>query len=435
LIFTPVTVNSATASFPIKDTEAIKLQLLNWANRFNSCCFLDNHRYASSYQELECIAAAGVHSSFTSTTDTLNDLAAYLAGRKHRVFGHIGYDLKNELEGMQSGHEDRVGFPVAYFFEPEHLLQLKNGELLISSVSREPKDIYEELISTSDQVLENSGEPVSIQPRISKTAYIDSIQKIQEHIHRGDCYELNFCQEFFATDAVIDPVQVYRRLTGISPNPFSCFYKLEDKYLLCASPERYLQKKGSRILSQPIKGTARRDAMPAVDERLRNELRNSGKDRSENVMVVDLVRNDLSKVCTEGSVQTDELFGIYSFPQVHQMISTISGQLKPGVSFTDILKASFPMGSMTGAPKRRVMQLIEQYEKTKRGIYSGAVGYIDPQGDFDFNVVIRSILYNATDRYLSYQVGGGITAYSEAEKEYEECLLKAAAISQVLTAK
>jgi para-aminobenzoate synthetase component 1 len=175
--------------------------------------------------------------------------------------------------------------------------------------------------------------------------------------------------------------------------------------------------------------------MPAVDERLRNELRNSGKDRSENVMVVDLVRNDLSKVCTEGSVQTDELFGIYSFPQVHQMISTISGQLKPGVSFTDILKASFPMGSMTGAPKRRVMQLIEQYEKTKRGIYSGAVGYIDPQGDFDFNVVIRSILYNATDRYLSYQVGGGITAYSEAEKEYEECLLKAAAISQVLTAK
>jgi para-aminobenzoate synthetase component 1 len=117
------------------------------------------------------------------------------------------------------------------------------------------------------------------------------------------------------------------------------------------------------------------------------------------------------------------------------MISTISGQLKPGVSFTDILKASFPMGSMTGAPKRRVMQLIEQYEKTKRGIYSGAVGYIDPQGDFDFNVVIRSILYNATDRYLSYQVGGGITAYSEAEKEYEECLLKAAAISQVLTAK
>lgn len=427
--------NSATASFPIKDTEAIKLQLLNWANRFNSCCFLDNHSYASSYQELECIAAAGVHSFFTATANTLDALSAYLASRRHWVFGHIGYDLKNELEGLQSAHEDRVGFPVTYFFEPEHLLQLKNGELVISSQSRDPKEIYEELMATAAHPQKNPGEPVSMQSRISKAAYIDSIQKIQEHIHRGDCYELNFCQEFFATDAVIDPVEVYRRLTAISPNPFSCFYKLGDKYLLCASPERYLQKKGSRILSQPIKGTARRDAMPAVDEQLRNELRNSGKDRSENVMVVDLVRNDLSKVCTEGSVQTDELFGIYSFPQVHQMISTISGQLKPGILFTEILKASFPMGSMTGAPKRRVMQLIEQYEKTKRGIYSGAVGYIDPQGDFDFNVVIRSILYNETDKYLSYQVGGGITAYSEAEKEYEECLLKAAAISQVLAAK
>lgn len=427
--------NSATASFPITDTEATKLQLLNWANRFNSCCFLDNHSYTSSYQEVECIAAAGIHSSFTATANTIEGLSAYLAARKHWVFGHLGYDLKNDLEGLQSAHEDRIGFPVTYFFEPEHLLQLRNGELVISSLSRDPQQIYRELAVSSDDAIKNSAEAVSIHPRITKAAYIDAIQKIQEHIHRGDCYELNFCQEFFATDAVIDPVEVYRRLTGISPNPFSCFYKLNDKYLLCASPERYLQKKGTRILSQPIKGTARRDAMPSVDERLRDDLRASAKDRSENVMVVDLVRNDLSKVCTEGSVQTDELFGIYSFPQVHQMISTVSGQLKPGVSFTDILKATFPMGSMTGAPKRRVMQLIEQYEKTKRGIYSGAVGYIDPQGDFDFNVVIRSILYNETDRYLSYQVGGGITAYSEADKEYEECLLKAAAISQVLAAK
>ena len=160
----------------------------------------------------------------------------------------------------------------------------------------------------------------------------------------------------------------------------------------------------------------------------KEELFHSDKDRSENVMVVDLVRNDLSKVCEEGTVKVDELYGIYSFPQVHQMISTVSGELKKNISFTEIIKATFPMGSMTGAPKKRVMELIEQYEKTKRGIFSGCLGYISPNGDFDFNVVIRSIMYNASSNYLSFQAGSAITFYSDPEKEWEECLLKAEAI-------
>lgn len=268
---------------------------------------------------------------------------------------------------------------------------------------------------------------------MAKEDYLHKIESIRQHIQRGDCYEINFCQEFYATNAQIDPLSVYRQLTDISPNPFACFYKLDDKYVLCASPERYLQKKGNRLLSQPIKGTFKRNLADAVaDESLKQALTKSEKDRSENVMVVDLVRNDLSQVCKEGSVQVDELFGVYSFPQVHQMISTISGELKTGFGLAEILQASFPMGSMTGAPKRRVMELIEQYEVTKRGIYSGAIGYISPDNDFDFNVVIRSILYNATAAYLCYLVGGGITFYSDAEKEYEECLLKAAAIHKVL---
>ena len=150
-------------------------------------------------------------------------------------------------------------------------------------------------------------------------------------------------------------------------------------------------------------------------------------------MVVDLVRNDLSRVCKEGTVTVEELFGVYRFPQVHQMISTIKGELRDGMNLADVLKASFPMGSMTGAPKKRVLELIEQFERTKRGLYSGAVGYIDPKGDYDFNVVIRSLLYNASAKYLNYQVGGGITFYSDAEKEYEECLLKATAIRQLLS--
>jgi para-aminobenzoate synthetase component 1 len=183
-----------------------------------------------------------------------------------------------------------------------------------------------------------------------------------------------------------------------------------------------------------MKGTAGRDLMDSAnDEALKKVLESSAKEQAENVMIVDLVRNDLSKVCTDGTVKVDELFKIYSFPQVHQMISTISGELDPSVNFSDIVKATFPMGSMTGAPKRRVIELTEQYEVSSRGIYSGAVGYFTPEDDFDFNVVIRSLMYNKSTRYLSYHVGSGITFYSDPEKEWEECLLKAEGIKKVLT--
>ncbi|MEK7225056.1 MAG: anthranilate synthase component I family protein, partial [Bacteroidota bacterium] len=278
--------------------------------------------------------------------------------------------------------------------------------------------------------------PVNIQSRLSKEEYISIIDKLKRHILRGDCYEINFCQEFFAENTFADPVMLYQQLSAISPNPFSALYKMNDRWLICASPERYLKKQGTRILSQPIKGTSQRViGDKEKDELSKEELMHSIKDRSENVMVVDLVRNDLSKLCKEGTVVVDELYGIYSFPQVHQMISTVSGELKADISFSEILKATFPMGSMTGAPKKRVMELIEQYEQTRRGIFSGAVGYISPDGDFDFNVVIRSIMYNAATGYLSFQAGSGITWYSDPEKEWEECLMKAAAIKKVLEAK
>jgi para-aminobenzoate synthetase component 1 len=262
---------------------------------------------------------------------------------------------------------------------------------------------------------------------------MDAIETIRKHILRGDCYELNYCMEFFAEDVKLDPLYCYQSLTTISPNPFSAFYKVNNSYLLCASPERFLRKEENKLISQPIKGTIKRNTTDAADdELLKQQLYKSEKDRSENVMVVDLVRNDLSRVCKEGSVQVDELFGIYSFPQLYQMISTISGEVNETLSFTDVLCATFPMGSMTGAPKRKVMQLIEQYEQSRRGLFSGAVGYISPTDDFDFNVVIRSIFYNAATNYLSYMVGSGITYYSNAEQEYEECLLKADAIRKVL---
>jgi para-aminobenzoate synthetase component 1 len=275
--------------------------------------------------------------------------------------------------------------------------------------------------------------PIHLQPKLSRQAYTGIIDQLRQHILRGDCYEINFCQEFFAEDVFLEPVDVYHLLAAQSPNPFACYYRHHNAHLMCASPERYLTRRGNKLISQPIKGTSlRHPEDPVADAAAALALRNSQKEVSENVMVVDLVRNDLSRICTKGSVQVDELFGIYSYPQVHQMISTISGAVETSVAFSDILKATFPMGSMTGAPKLRVMELIEQYEPSARGLFSGSVGYIAPNGDFDFNVVIRSILYNEERKYLSYQVGSGITWYCKPEEEYEECLWKAGAIRKVL---
>jgi para-aminobenzoate synthetase component 1 len=431
--------NQATSTnciFPVTDFTEVKNKVLNWANRFNTFCFLDNHQYTLKPHSVECILAANIVKYVAANSgNALEQLEQFIGSRSsHRSkwsFGHLGYDLKNEIENVYSSHSDRIEFPDLFFFQPEVIIRFDKNEMIIESeTANEDKLFHEILASEGSQQITST--PIAIRNRIDKQEYISIIQKLRKHILRGDCYEINFCQEFFAENVVIDPLTVYKKLSVVSPNPFSALYKLDDKYLICASPERFLKKQGKKILSQPIKGTSKRVGNKQQDDESKNELFQSPKDRSENVMVVDLVRNDLSKICTEATVRVDELYQVYSFPQVHQMISTISGELKDGISFSEIIKALFPMGSMTGAPKRKVVELIEQYEKTRRGIFSGAVGYITPEGDFDFNVVIRSIMYNARNKYLSIQTGSGITFYSDAEKEWEECLLKAEAMKKVL---
>ena len=408
--------------------------MLSWCNRFNICSFLDNHHYQLPGHSYECLIGCGSVASIEANAgNALSDLQLFLDEHTDWCFGHLGYDLNNETEGLQSVQENRIGFSDLFFFIPQYVFQLSDQEISIGSLKEDHAEVFQQI---SHQPVTSSSHhtAVYIQERISKVEYIKTIKTIQQHILRGDCYELNYCMEFFAEGVALDPLQTYQSLTNISPNPFSAFYKVENSYLLCASPERFLRKQGNQLLSQPIKGTLKRDPLDtAEDDVLKNQLYKSEKDRSENVMVVDLVRNDLSRVCKEGTVKVDELFGIYTFPQLHQMISSVSGEVKEGMKLTDLIRATFPMGSMTGAPKRRVLQLINQYEQTKRGLFSGAVGYISPDGNFDFNVVIRSIFYNATNNYLSYLVGSGITFYSDAEKEYEECLLKASAIKNVLT--
>ncbi len=410
----------------------MKRKVLNWAQRFNTFCFLDNQQYHIDPHTEECILGVGIKRKINvNAANALELLQQFIDEKRTWLFGHLGYDLKNELEGSVSTRPDKIEFPDLFFFEPEIIISLNEKEIVIEA--NRAAEIFEEIMELKDDIrISLQASPV-INSRIQKEEYLSIVRKLQKHILRGDCYEINFCQEFYAEKVIIEPVAVYKKLAAISPNPFSALYRMGDKWLICASPERFLKKQGNEILSQPIKGTSKRIIdNKQKDEASREELFNSSKDRSENVMIVDLVRNDLSKICKEGSVQTDELYGIYSFPQVHQMISTVSGELRSKISFTEIIKATFPMGSMTGAPKKSVMELIEQFEKTKRGIFSGTLGYITPDGDFDLNVVIRSIMYNASSKYLSFQAGSGITFYSDPEKEWEECLLKAEAIKTVL---
>jgi para-aminobenzoate synthetase component I len=418
------------ACFDITGNTIIKEQMLHWINRFSICSFLDNHLYPSTHHKAECLAAAGAIRNFTGK-NTLNSIDAFYAQEQDWLFGHINYEFAENNENNQQD-TSLIGFDTIAFFQPETVLRLESNQLFIETIHHSAEKIFNEIVLTNlPEIIKSNA--IKIEPSIKRADYIHKIHQLLNHIHRGDCYEINFCQAFIANEVNLDPIQTYINLTNISPNPFSCYYKQNNAHLLCASPERYLQKKDSQLISQPIKGTSKRNLEnTAIDEQLKEQLLKSEKERSENVMVVDLVRNDLSKICKEGTVEVEELFGIYSFPQVHQMISTIKGTLKEHTLFSSIIHASFPMGSMTGAPKKRVMDLIKQYELGTRGIFSGAVGYINPDQDFDFNVVIRSILYNSSNKHLCYFVGSGITANSKPAEEYEECLLKAKAMNQVL---
>jgi para-aminobenzoate synthetase component I len=423
-------------SFPFSDLHLIKQQVLNWSARFNTCCFLDNQEYTSDEHSYECLVGAGEKSRFQDVAGhAFAGLKKFSQQQEDWLFGHFSFCLKSETENSISRLPDFIGFPDMFFFVPEIMVLILRKELHIGLYGNGHQQVFEEI--THDDLSTSTGEKnltsAVIRNRISKEEYLRIIGDLQQRIQRGDCYEINFCQEFFADEAWLDPLATYRQLNRVSPSPFSAYYSADNRFLLCASPERYLKRKGDLILSQPIKGTSARDHINAEhDEALRTELASSEKDRAENVMIVDLVRNDLSKICETDSVHVAELFGIYSFAQVHQMISTIVGKPRAGLHWTEMVARTFPMGSMTGAPKKRVLELTELYEKSARGLFSGALGYVKPNWDFDFNVVIRSLLYNGSNHHLAYYAGSGITANSDPEKEYAECLLKVEAFERLI---
>ena len=367
--------------------------------------------------------------------NAFDKLKEYQSITQDYLFGYISYDVKNATEHLISQNYDGLNFADLYFFQPQKILFIKNNTIEFHYLSMVDDEIESDFKTIQKTILNTTdgNNDIKIKLRIHKDEYHQKVTKVLEHIHRGDIYEANFCQEFFAENTIINPLQVYEDLNTISEPPFASFFKLDEHYLLSASPERYLKKEGRKVISQPIKGTAKRFINPIDDEKIASDLSRDTKERSENIMIVDLVRNDLSKTAKKGSVSVEELCKVYTFKQVHQMISTVVSELNDDVHPVDVIRDTFPMGSMTGAPKISAMKIIEELEETKRGLYSGTVGYFTPNGDFDFNVVIRSILYNSEKKYLSFSVGSAITAKSTPEKEYEECLLKAKAMKFVLS--
>jgi len=413
-------------------------QLVMWASTFShSAVLLSNNYTHDPYSRFEMLAGAGELSriSLSEAAGAIEELHEFQQQQADWMFGYLSYDLKNGIEALGSSNPDYLDFPVLEFFVPRIVFKQDKEGLMAGCLegSIEEHDLSSIVASIAALPPEQHHfPPVRLNQRITRDEYLEKVAYLKDNIQYGNIYEINFCQEMFSEDTPINPSTVFNHLNQLNPSPFSAFVRSDYRYALCSSPERWLCRKGNRLISQPIKGTSRRGANTADDQALADSLKNNIKEQAENVMIVDLVRNDLSRVAAPKSVRVDELFGVYSFPQVHQLISTVSCKLRPDVGLTDILRAAFPMGSMTGAPKIKAMELIEQTEDLKRGLYSGSVGYISPDGDFDFNVVIRSLLYNAQTRYVSVMAGGAITSASEPEDEYEESLLKMKAMKQAL---
>jgi len=423
----------------VKDSSFAQKALI-WSQNFNEMVFLESNKDVQAikqkYGEFDAILAIGAQKKLeTGCHNSFEKLREFYNQHEDFLFGYFSYDLKNDIEELRSDNEDHLHFPEMYFFQPKKIFIWKKNTLqllYLPEYAGTMESDLREIRQTREQPTDLLHQQ-NIFSKLSKKTYFDKVENILEHIHRGDIYEVNFCQEFHAKQCQIETLGVYKKLNQISQAPFACYLKRNDQFLLCASPERFVKKEGDKMIVQPIKGTARRLVDPVEDQKLADTLALDPKERAENIMIVDLLRNDLSKNAIKGSVIVEELCKVYSFKQVHQLISTVVSRVEPDEHPVDIIKNLFPMGSMTGAPKISAMKIIEEEEETKRGLYSGAVGYFTPDHDFDFNVVIRSILYNRSKKYVSFSVGSAITSQSIIENEYEECLLKAKALKEALS--
>ena len=417
-------------TIPLTDLPAdFRARALQWASGFAHCAYYEHNDLqasaAGTFSRLLAVASTAL-----PTPRSLAELPAYLSGPPYQPArcGFITYEVKNEIEALSSDNFSGLDWPVLHFFLPETCLYWQRDTLQIQGAVT---DVLAAILATAVPAALPPAVP-PLRARMPRADYLQAVENVREDILNGEVYELTLCQEFYAEGVALDPVATFWRLNEASPAPYAGFLRYHDHYLLCASPELFLAHHHPIIVSQPIKGTRRRGPTPLEDEQQRLALLHDEKERAENLMIVDLVRNDLARIAQTGTVRVPELFGTYGFKHVWQLISTVTAELRPGLNLADILRATFPMGSMTGAPKIRAMQLIEQYETSRRGLYSGTFGFGWPDGEFEFNVVIRSLQYRADTGYLSLQVGSAITYDSVPEQEYAECLLKAQGMLEAL---
>lgn len=415
------------------DAELLKKKLTAFAQQFQHFCILESNTnfqiQEPNYQQYDALFAIDSEAIFKqSTIGLLHQFKVFIEQQNDWMFGSISYELKNHLEHLSSIHQSKIQHELLSFFVPKYLILQKGNEFELLTKTNEV-DFFERINATL--ISAYSLPKLVFEPSLSLQEYGNRFKQIQEHIQQGNIYEMNFCFDFIAESPGLHGMSLWERLTEKTHAPMSAFLKDENMQVYCASMERYLKKQDAKVIAQPIKGTARREIDPLKDVEVKEGLKHNLKEQNENVMIVDLMRNDLSKFARQRSVKVEELFGVYTFGQVHQLISTIVCEAKQGVDFVDILQASFPMGSMTGAPKIRAMQIIDEFEPMQRGIYSGSIGYITPEGDFDFNVVIRSLVNDQNTGLLSYSAGSAITALANAEEEYKECLLKAKIINEL----
>lgn len=423
----------------VLDHTIFKKKALQWAMQYDYFCLLDSHGYKDDpYRKYDWLLAIDAKAVITIKSSDTPDNAHQLLRDIHNKpfsnnwrFGFLSYELKNYFEQLSSNKHDGLQSDMACIFIPSIVIYSIDNTLYIEG--NNCYAIVASIINVNWPMEEIALPKLKFNARIDKQAYLNKIHRIQDAIRNGDVYEMNLCQEFYTEYKGLNPLTLYAAMSENNPSPFAAFLRVKDQYILSLSPERYVKKIGSTLLSQPIKGTIKRGLSAAEDQLAKDRLYNDPKERAENTMIVDLVRNDLNRICLSGTVEVPEFLGIYSFPKVHHLQSTITGKLKENIHFSDVLKASFPMGSMTGAPKIAAMEIIEHYEETKRGIFSGSIGYMDTRDDYDWNVVIRTLIYDSGSGYLSYQSGGAITIDSTPEQEYEESLLKARSIQELFS--
>ncbi len=416
-----------------------KMHFFLWANHSSTSLILDSNHYPNQSENFDFTVVKGAENtlSLSSHQNAFKHLELFKKQTNDWIFGYFSYDLKNDTEKLTSQNDDSLQFPELLFFQPKKILFIKGHIVTFSYLPQYAHEIESDIkeLKQINLGFDLTTFPISLTHRTSKTNYLENCKQIIKKIHLGALYEMNYCIEFFNKNAVLSPIHLFIKLNENNKAPFATFFKHQNVHVLSNSPERFLKKEGAVLTAQPIKGTRKRGKTKKEDLTLFRSLKNSTKDRAENTMIVDLVRNDLSKIAQRHSVKVVEYCKVYTFETIHQMISTIQCQVREELSPIKIIKANFPMGSMTGAPKVNAMKYIEYFEDHKRGVYSGAIGYIMPNDDFDFNVIIRSLLYNSDTKYLSLSVGGAITALSDPEEEYEECLIKAQSVLALLQKK